>query len=109
MVRRPRERAGLRPRGARPPAPGGRRTGRRRSPRRHRRRRRRATAVRALRDFLLSPPEGAPSESPVVVARADAAGPWRRRPAPAAAAAAGARDVPRAVGVLCATEDAAAV
>jgi hypothetical protein len=45
--------------------------------------------MRALRDFLLAPPDGAALESPAVAAGAGTARPWRRRPAPAASTAVG--------------------
>jgi len=63
--------------------------------------------VRALRDFLLAPPGDAAVDAPAV-ARAGAPRPWRR-PAARPAAVAAERRVPRAVAVLCAADDAAAV
>ena len=64
--------------------------------------------MRALRDFLLAPPDGAVLQPPPAAAAATSERP-RRRAARSASAAAAARRVPRAAAVLCAAEDARAV
>jgi hypothetical protein len=64
--------------------------------------------MRALRDFLLAPPDGAALDSPGVAAHGGKARLARRRSAPAPSASADERDAPRAVAVLCAADDAAA-
>jgi hypothetical protein len=64
--------------------------------------------VRALRDFLLAPPDGAALESSAAAVDAGTARPARRGRTARASTVPAERRVPRSAAVLCATDDAAA-